>query len=170
MASSKFSNLYKRRDIGLLDESSPADMSWLLDGDLATILSENSAIEYFRLMLDIFLNGNPNPEKLLPLLMSNIQYNKDGSITGVPHNKSLKEIVSYTTLSNQYFSKICFHGIDLFTLLSIKELLKEYDFLRDKSTIAFIDFSKNISKIDLLLKSKDIDVINGYCFTLPDPN
>lgn len=169
MLNAKYSNLYTRRSIGLIDDSKPADMSWLATLDIQTELSMASAVGYFKIMVDIFLGGDPSPEKMLPLLLSDFQYDESRSVVfGHARNKLFREISCKTTLNRDHFEQVNFYGDDLlFPALDIKKMLSDYTFVkRDETLVEFVNMEKRITFIDFFVSNIHSDSFKGFSFKL----
>jgi hypothetical protein len=169
MSSSKYSDLYTRQSIGLIDDSSPADMNWLATWDIQKDLSTASAIEYFKIIVEIFSGGDSKPEKMLPLLLSDFQYDESRSIAfGHSRNKLFREISCKTTLNREYFERINFYGDDLlFPVLDIKKILNDYiSIKRDEELVEFSNIEKRITCIEFFVSNIHSDPFKGFSFKL----
>jgi len=169
MSSSKYIDLYTRQSIGLIDDSSPADMSWLTTWDIQKDLSTSSAIEYFKIIVDIFSGGDPNPEKMFPLLLKDFQYNESRSaVVGRPFNNLFREFSSKTVSNSKYFERIYFYGDNLlFPTLDIKTILTDYTLVeRDENLIEFVNTTKKIVLIEFFVSNAHHDFFKGFSLKL----
>ena len=107
-----YHHLYKRREIGLLDESSVCDMDWLIfqneNEELKNNLSNAHLNDYFYLILELLIVDRPNPIRFLRLLQADFPVINETVVSEKPFNKKIKKIISSIDKFQQDLNTISF--------------------------------------------------------------
>jgi hypothetical protein len=147
-----FGYLFVRKQIGLIDDSLPANMDWVyeleLEKTIIEFLKNCSIYEYFDFFFKIFKIDNPNPLKLTHILGKQLLHHHSENLFVIEcYNPSIQLIKLVTDINENYCKTIIF---------CINE-----DYINNVSSIIKL-WDKNSKNIKLLNNSNILfDFCNG---------